>query len=223
MGFDKILEPLGDAPVLAHSIRLFNALDNVSGIILAVQPGWEQRITSEIIKPYSLDNVTAVVAGGETRVHSVWNALQAVETEPEIIAVHDAARPFVSRSVIIDSIAAARKYGGAIVAVPVIPTIKEVDDTGLITRTLDRRRLRAAATPQVFKYHLFMDAFTRFWQSGTAPEQVTDDAQIVELAGGSVVTVDSNPENIKLTTPLDWQFARSCGVEWLSQQHAGEP
>jgi 2-C-methyl-D-erythritol 4-phosphate cytidylyltransferase len=217
MGFDKILEPLGDAPVLVHCIRLFTSLDEVTGVILAVQPGREQHITSNIIKPYSLDKVTAVVAGGETRVHSVWNALQAVKTEPEIIAVHDAARPFVSRAVIKKSISAARKHGGAIVAAPVIPTIKEVDDTDMITRTLDRRNLRAAATPQVFQYRLFMDAFTRFWQSGITPDNITDDAQIIELAGGSVVTVESNPENIKLTTPFDWQLARTCGLDWLSQ------
>lgn len=217
MGFDKLLEPLGGVPVLVHTLRLFDSLDGVTGMILAVQPGWEQRIAEEIIEPYALTNVTGVVAGGATRVHSVWNALQAVEAEPDIIAVHDAARPFVSRSVITDAISAAEKYGGAIVADPVIPTIKEVDNTGMIARTLDRRRLRAAATPQAFQYRLFMDAFTRFWQSGTGPDQITDDAQIIELAGGTVITVDSNPENIKLTTPFDWQLARACGLDWLSR------
>ena len=217
MGFNKIMEPLADVPVLVHTIRRFDMIEEVTGIILAVNPGCEEQVRRDIVEKYSLAKVTQVVAGGETRVDSVWNALQAIDTQPDIVAVHDAARPFVSRAVIRDSIAAAGTHGGAIVADPVVPTIKEVNDSVVITRTIDRHMLRAAATPQAFQYSIFLDAFTRFMQSECDSSTITDDAQIIEQAGGTVICVDSNPENIKLTTPFDWQLAQACGREWLLQ------
>lgn len=215
MGFNKIMEPLADVPVLVHTIRRFDQVTEVSEIILAVNPGYEEQVRRDIVDAYSLEKVTQVVAGGETRVKSVWNALQAIDTNPEIVAVHDAARPFVSHAAIRSVISAAGVHGGAIVAAPVVPTIKEVNDSGEITRTIARHRLRAAATPQAFQYTIFLDAFSRFMQSDVDSSTITDDARIVELAGGTVVCVDSNPENIKLTTPFDWQLAQACGRDWL--------
>jgi 2-C-methyl-D-erythritol 4-phosphate cytidylyltransferase len=109
----------------------------------------------------------------------------------------------------------AGKHGGAIAATAVIPTIKKTNASHVITQTIDRHRLLAAATPQAFQLTILQDAFTRCMLSGIDLTTLTDDSQIVELAGGHVVCVDSNPENIKLTTPFDWQIARACGPEWL--------
>ena len=161
----------------------------------------------ELVKQFSLDKIAGIVEGGETRVHSVWNALQAVPRDAEIVAVHDGARPFVSVAAVQQCIAAARETGGAILAHPVTPTIKQADEALRVIRTLDRGALWGAATPQCFRLAAYRAAYELLWSSGADVSTITDDAQIFERAGGTVRIVPSNEENIKLTTALDWRLA----------------
>jgi len=207
MGFDKITSKLDGIPLLARTIQTLSASENISGIIIATSTQKIQYIKTEIIEKYNLTKVINIVAGGETRSESVRHALQAIESPPEVVAIHDGARPFVSVKVIDESIVVAKKFGGAIVANKVIPTIKEVDPEKIIRATIDRSKLWAAATPQSFRYDEFIAAYKKYLSENKSARNITDDAQIFELAGKKVKIVEGNPENIKLTTPFDWKLA----------------
>jgi len=140
-------------------------------------------------------------------VHSVWNALQAVAGTPDLVAVHDAARPFVEPQVVQRALAAAAACGGALVATRVVPTLKSVSDDLRVVATVDREHVWAAATPQVFRFPDFLQAYRLFWDQHGDPTGITDDCSIFERSGGTIQIVDGNPENIKITTPFDWRVA----------------
>jgi len=207
MGFDKIMSKLNGVPLLARTIQAISAADSISGIIIAVSPDNVSEVKNNIVDKYNLNKVIKVVAGGETRTETVWNALQAIENPPEIIAIHDGARPFISVEAIEESIKIAGQFGGAIVAAKVIPTIKEVNSDNEICGTVDREKLWAAATPQTFRYAEFLEAYKKFLTAKIDSKKITDDAQIFELSGKKVIIVEGNPENIKITTPFDWKIA----------------
>jgi len=137
-----------------------------------------------------------LVAGGTTRSESVRNALRAAP-EAEVVVVHDAARPLVTVELVQRCLDALAGYDGAIAAVPVTDTVKEVED-GEVLRTPDRGRLWAAQTPQVFR----ADALRR-----ASSAEATDDASLVEAIGGRVRVVEGIPENFKVTSPLDMRIA----------------
>jgi 2-C-methyl-D-erythritol 4-phosphate cytidylyltransferase/2-C-methyl-D-erythritol 2,4-cyclodiphosphate synthase len=145
------------------------------------------------------------VAGGASRQASVHAGLEALAaTSPEIVLIHDAARPFVSPGLISRAIEAVASTGAAIPAIAVADTIKEVDDSGQIVATPVRARLRIAQTPQAFRFDKILDAHRRAAQDGR--DDFTDDAALAEWAGMTVMTFEGDALNIKLTTPED--FAR---------------
>jgi len=212
MGFDKISATLAGLPLLVHTLRRLSLVPEIRGIVLAVPPGREDEVVATVIAPYRLEKVTRICCGGASRAHSVWNALEAVTDNPDLVAVHDGARPFVSVDAIGRVLSAAAEHGGAVVATPVAPTIKRVNPEALVVETLERPQLWAAATPQSFRYREFLDAYRQLHESGVPVDSCTDDAQVFEHAGGAVKIVAGNPENIKLTTPFDWAVA-----EWMIQ------
>ena len=122
-----------------------------------------------------------------------------------IVAVHDGVRPFVSATEISETVAAAEEHGAAILVAPATDTIKQVDDNRVV-RTLDRRELRRALTPQCFKYELLMRAFAQADLSDLSP---TDDSTLVEQIGARVAIVEGSASNIKITTPEDLVIAES--------------
>lgn len=145
----------------------------------------------------------APVNGGATRQASVLAGLEAlVPQSPEIVLIHDAARPFVSAGVISRAIIAAKKTGAAIPVVAVNDTIKQVTDNGDVTTTPERAKLRIAQTPQTFKFDLILDAHRRAARDGH--QAFTDDAAIAEWAGLTVATFEGDVANMKLTTPEDF-------------------
>lgn len=144
----------------------------------------------------------APVNGGATRQESVLAGLEAlVPQRPDIVLIHDAARPFVSADVISRAIVAANKTGAAIPVVPVTDTIKQVTDSGDITATPNRASLRIAQTPQAFKFEIILDAHRR---AARERSDFTDDAAIAEWAGLTVTTFEGDVANMKLTTSEDF-------------------
>jgi 2-C-methyl-D-erythritol 4-phosphate cytidylyltransferase len=144
-----------------------------------------------------------VVEGGAERSHSVRNALAASSGDP--VLVHDAARPLVSVELIERCVAAvAGGADAAVAASPVVDTTKEAGDDGVVVRTLDRSRLWAIQTPQVFRREALTAALA---QPDDVLAAATDDASLVEAAGGRVVVVRAPRENLKVTTPLDLRVA----------------
>ncbi len=207
MGFDKTTSKLNGIPLLARTIQAISSAESISGIIVAVPSEKITKVTKDIVDKYNLNKVMKVVTGGNTRTETVWNALQAIEHPAEIVVIHDGARPFISTDIIEKSIKAAKQFGGAIVATKVIPTIKEVNSKKEIHRTIDRSKLWAAATPQVFRYEEFLEAYKDFLKERIDYKNITDDAQIFELFGKTVKIVEGDCENIKITTPFDWKTA----------------
>jgi len=151
-------------------------------------------------------NVLEPVAGGATRQASVRAGLEAlVSCTPDIVLVHDAARPFASASLITRAIEAAEKTGAAIPALPVTDTVKRIDNAGTIEATLDRNSIRLVQTPQAFAFPVLFDAHRRALAQGR--DDFTDDAALAEWAGIKVNVFAGDPGNIKFTTPED--FARA--------------
>jgi 2-C-methyl-D-erythritol 4-phosphate cytidylyltransferase len=185
-GGPKQFEPLGEGTVVDHAVAV--ARDVADGVVVVV-PG--DRVTS-----------ANEVAGGTTRSESVRLGLAAVPAEADVIVVHDGARPFASAELYHAVIAAVR--GGADGAVPgtdVTDTIKVVDDARTVVSTPDRATLVAVQTPQAFRARVLRAAHTDAAQG-------TDDAALVERAGGRIVVVPGEPENRKLTVAEDLSWAR---------------
>jgi 2-C-methyl-D-erythritol 4-phosphate cytidylyltransferase len=155
--------------------------------------------------PEGFDDGPDRVVGGASRSESVRNAL-AVAPEATLAVVHDAARPLVTPELVRRCIEAVGDADGAIAAAPVTDTVKEAGEDGRVLRTLDRSRLWSIQTPQAFKADVLRRALE---VSAEALAAATDDAMLVEQAGGSVVVVEAPPENIKVTTDLDLKLAEA--------------
>lgn len=204
MGFDKLSFDLGGETVLERSVRAFDECPEVDELVIVTGASGEnaQRAAARCKKPVRL------VKGGSTRAESARSGVAAAHGR--LVAVHDAARPFVSQSIIADTIAAAARCGAAAPAVPVKDTIKTVAEDGAVTGTPDRSTLRAVQTPQVFEADLLKAAL----QSALENEvPVTDDCSAVERLGKVVYLIDGDEENLKITTPVDLVIAEAILAE----------
>jgi 2-C-methyl-D-erythritol 4-phosphate cytidylyltransferase len=207
----KQMLELGGVPVLVHTLKRFQQCEAVDQIILVLQP----NLTSEILNLMSRHNLTKVarvVAGGAERQDSVYRGLQVVREESAgIIAVHDAVRPFVKPDEIRAVIERAASAGAALMALAATDTIKQVK-SGRVQRTLDRRRIYYAQTPQAFRFSIIRQAFERAYADGFMG---TDEAQLVERLGQRVSVVEGSPLNIKITRPFDLRLAEAIQSEFF--------
>ena len=193
-------------PVLVHSLKAFSAVPRVEQIIVAVRKNEIAR-TEEQVAEYGLSKVR-VVEGGDNRQHSVANALAALSAaEDDVILVHDAVRPLIDPATIERTIDAVAKHGAAIVGLPAVDTIKQVErtaDGAIITSTIPRERIVQAQTPQGFRFGLMQVALAEAEADGFLG---TDEASILERAGVEVAVVMGSPRNFKLTQPGDLELA----------------
>ncbi len=199
-GAPKQFRMLDGVPLMLHALRVFDRTPGVTEVVLVVPKEEQVRALTEVVERYGLKKVLKVVPGGATRQESVRHGLNEVDEEVEIVIVHDAVRPFVTEDLIERSIEAARAHGGAIVAVPMKDTPKQVGGDGLIQKTLDRAGLWLAQTPQTFRRAVIVEAYRK---AALAHVHVTDDAALVERLGHKVGIVEGSWENIKITTPED--------------------
>jgi 2-C-methyl-D-erythritol 4-phosphate cytidylyltransferase len=186
----KAFVVLAGRPMVEWSLAALRAA-GIDDIVAAVPPGW------------SVDGA-ACVPGGAVRSESVRNALRAAPPDADAIVVHDAARPLVTAAHFTRALAELEEADGAIAAVPVTDTIKEAGRRGVVQRTLQRDRLWAVQTPQAFRRATLERALD---VRAELLAQATDDAWLVERAGGRVVVVESTAENLKVTTPHDLRVA----------------
>jgi 2-C-methyl-D-erythritol 4-phosphate cytidylyltransferase len=198
------IELLG-RPILAHTLAAFEESDLVDAVVVVVTPGDERLCQSSIIEAYGLKKVIKVLPGGELRQGSVRNGLALPDDfgPPELVVVHDGARPLVTAGIIDSTIEKARSTGAAIAAVKVKDTIKEVQD-GLVASTLARDSLWAAQTPQAFRAGLLLKAFRKAEADAFTG---TDESTLVERLGVRVSIVEGSYENIKITTEDDLLLA----------------
>ena len=200
MGQPKQLLELLGKPVAAWSLETIASVPAVTQIVVACEPD-ERSSFERLGARVGGGKVQRVVSGGARRQDSVFAALRALASPADVVLVHDGARPFVSKEVLINVIEQAREHGGAIAAVPVKDTIKQVSDNGTVHKTIPRIRLWAAQTPQAFTYELLFRAHASAEADGFMG---TDDAELVERLGGATIAiVESSYENLKITTPED--------------------
>lgn len=212
MGKDKLLLPLGEQPVLLHTLRALDACPYITEIVVVTR---EELIVpiGQLCRDAALEKVRKVIVGGATRSHSVLAGLGELSPDAELAAIHDGARPLVSQAVLEAVIRRASECGAAAPAVPVKDTIKRARD-GLATATLDRAELRAVQTPQVFQVDLIKTALQKALEDGA---ELTDDCAAVERLGIGVALTEGDYCNLKLTTPEDLAVAEAL-LAWREEQ-----
>ena len=194
-------------PLLYYSLKVFDA-SVVDEIILVTRGSDIDYVRTEIVERYGFQKVRRIVAGGKERFNSVSKGLKACDKRNKIIMIHDAARPFVTNRMILDSISGARRYKACTVAVPVKDTIKVVDADGFGVETPDGSTLYHIQTPQTFDRGVIEEAYERLRISGDT--DITDDTMIVErYLDIQSKMIEGSYENIKVTTPEDIKLAES--------------
>ena len=198
---------LDGVPILVHSLRAFAAVERVTAIYVAVRKNEMERVEAQVAE-FGFTGRVHVVEGGEKRQESVEHALAALPAQPEdIVLVHDAVRPLIDAATIARTIDAVAEYGAAIVGMPAIDTIKQVERTAhgaIITATIPREFIVLAQTPQGFRYQLIKSAFAEAAADGFVG---TDEASLVERAGQPVHVVPGSAVNLKITQPGDLELA----------------
>jgi len=211
----KVFAPLAGRPMLEWSLLAYGSCARIDDIVLGVAADFVDEAWG-IVEEGGHRSVLAVVPGGEERPASVRAGLEALRiADPEVVCVHDGARPLIDLGTIERSIDAALAHGAAVAAVPAIDTIKQCSPDGRIEATPVRRALYHAQTPQSFRYRLLLEAYERAEREGA---DVTDDASLVERIGQAVYVSEGDPDNLKVTTPQDleraaWVLGRRAGLQ----------
>ena len=195
---------LNGSPILIHTIRKFVSSPLVTEIVVALR-GDDMEWAKELFKGQGLGASVRSVEGGESRQQSVENALASIKDDTDLVAVHDAVRPFVGREVIEKVIQEAHETGAAIVGIVPVDTVKQVH-RNKVRATLPRERLILTQTPQVFRLKLLRQAFDKARQDLFVG---TDESSLVErLEEVEVSVVMGSDRNIKITKPTDMDLAR---------------
>jgi 2-C-methyl-D-erythritol 4-phosphate cytidylyltransferase len=208
-GRNKLLEPLAGKPILYHTLSAFLARRDVARVGLATKHDF---FSDPHLEPLLRDPRMMICAGGTCRAESVLRAVQTSPTEIAWLAIHDAARPLVSQALIDRTLSLAFEKGCAAPAMPVSLTIKQAPSPlpSRVERTLPRHELWAMQTPQIMRRADLLDAYE------TCPlplEEVTDDVQLLELAGKPVYLLPGEERNLKITTPADLTLAETYAIE----------
>jgi 2-C-methyl-D-erythritol 4-phosphate cytidylyltransferase len=202
---DKLFMDVAGRPLVAHTWARWDRCVEIDSLVLVVRAGMEDAFhemarASRFAKPFAL------IAGGQERQDSVWNGLEALGRQVDLVAIHDGARPCTSMETIRATLAAAAETGAAVAAQRVTDTIKQSDGGSLIERTVDRSRLWAVQTPQAFRVEVIRRALETVRRAGAL---VTDDTAACELIGQAVRLVESHAPNPKATSPADLPFIAS--------------
>lgn len=203
---------LGGQPLIIHSLRVLQSCSVIDEIILAVPHSEMQYCLDHIVSSHGFTKVKKVVPGGHERQDSVRHALEAVHEDVDIVLVHDAVRPFLTENMVKEVVHVAQAKGAAIIAVPMKDTVKQVGANQVIERTIDRRPLWLAQTPQAFRRDWLLAAHRKAHAEGV---HATDDAYLVEWFGHFVSVVEGSGENIKVTRPEDMIIGEAI---WASRQ-----
>ncbi|MCY4309932.1 MAG: bifunctional 2-C-methyl-D-erythritol 4-phosphate cytidylyltransferase/2-C-methyl-D-erythritol 2,4-cyclodiphosphate synthase [Rhodospirillaceae bacterium] len=198
---------IGGEPVLRRTVRTFASHPRVDTISVVIHSD-DQRDAEEATNGFGCH----LVRGGPTRQESSFNGLKAMEkAAPDIVLIHDAARPFLSHAIIDAAIDGANRHGAAVAGIPIVDTIKATDAAFQVLETVPRERLWRAQTPQAFRYSLILGA-----HQAARTKALTDDAAVAEAAGLPVVMTEGSEENFKITTADDLQRANQLAIRDIS-------
>jgi len=198
---------LDGVPILVHSLRAFAAVSRVSSIVVAVRKPEMERVQAQVDEN-GFGGRVLVVEGGDNRQESVLHALAVIQAQPDdVVLVHDAVRPLIDAATIERTIDAVVEHGAAIVGLPAVDTIKQVERTAhgaLVVSTIPREFIVQAQTPQGFRFSLLQSAYAEATADGFVG---TDEASVVERAGHPVAVVPGSHVNLKITQPGDLELA----------------
>lgn len=192
---NKLLEKIHGKEIIKYTVEAFITAGIKEIIICA-----NQSIMGILVQMFEGFTQVKIVEGGNTRQASVFNGIKAANAD--YVLIHDGARPMVTQEIINKTISAVREKKAVVVMTKTVDTIKEVDETGKIIRTIDRSKLYNTQTPQAFEYSLIQSAHEKL-----KGQNFTDDAGMVEFLGGDVYIVDGDYRNIKVTTKSDLTLA----------------
>ena len=191
--------PLCGKEILTHTVEVFEEADRIRDIVLVTGTDSLQDV-QDMVREYGWQKVISVVAGGKERQDSVWNGLQAISEDTEIVLIHDGVRPFVTEEILDLSIETAVEMGGCAAGVPAKDTIKVCNSENIAVDTPDRSTLWQIQTPQTFRKELIVKAYEQAKAEGFLG---TDDASLAENSGYSVKVIMGSYRNIKITTKED--------------------
>lgn len=202
---NKLFVSLDGKPVLRHTLDAFEGISQIKEIILAIPPGTKNWVKTHVLKEDPKVSIR-MVQGGATRAESVWRALQKTSAKNSWVLIHDGARPFPPKKAILELFRKCNGAEGAILARPVVPTLKRAASRrGYILETIDRSNLFEAETPQLVHRSFLLKAY----QENPKAFSATDESSLVESVGGKVRIVVHSEWNVKITTPTDFHLAEA--------------
>lgn len=196
-GNDKLFIDLEGLPVIVRTLNAVASVESIDKIILAVSAKNIDR-TRDLLEERTFRKLIKVIEGGKTRQESVYAGV--IEAESDFVLIHDGARPFITAGFIQSLLDETLEYDAVIPAIPVVDTIKRVDDLGMVSETIDRSNLFMVQTPQVIRRDVWLKAYEHI---SINRQIVTDDASMLESAGFQVKVVLGSGLNIKITSPDD--------------------
>jgi 2-C-methyl-D-erythritol 4-phosphate cytidylyltransferase len=200
----KQFRTLKGKPILHYTLKTLHESGLIDSLVLVVPEKELEHARADWLEHPVI--VKQVVTGGEKRQDSVFNGYQALPADTDIVLVHDGVRPFLSKEMIQETINVAEKFGAAITAIPVNDTIKQVDSSGKVERTVDREGLWRVQTPQAFRYDLLGEAFRNAQKDSFYG---TDEGALIEYLGQEVRVVEGSEWNLKITRPEDMVLGES--------------
>ena len=202
-GTPKQFLSLEGVPIFIHTLRKFAASNVIDGIFLALRPEDMDRARKDIDRE-RFSKPVRLVAGGVSRQETVGRSLAEAPATTEMVVVHDAVRPFVELDLIQRVVEAARQHGAAVLGIPSVDTVKQVEQQ-IIRGTIPRERIVLAQTPQAFRFNLIREAFARAEADGFYG---SDESSLVERLDHTVTVLMGSDRNIKITKPSDLPLAR---------------
>ena len=205
----KTFTELKGEPLLVHTLKRLHREESISEIIPVLrQQDIEEGL--KMVREHSLNKIKRIAEGGKERQDSIYNALKLLESsgspgQDSVILIHDGARPVVPEGTIEKLVEGLKDADGIIPGLPPKDTLKEVDENGIVISTLNREKIRAVQTPQMFRFSTIKNAYDNAYKDGF---YATDDAALVERAGGRIKIIEGSPYNIKVTTPEDLEMVR---------------
>ena len=196
---------LDGKPVLAHTLERFSTSEDINEIMIVTR-GEDILTVHDLVREFEIGKVSAILPGGDTRQESVYCGLSQIQEKDSIVLIHDGARPFAPAGQFPALIEQVQRSGAAALGVAVKDTIKEVDSSSAVIRTVDRTSLRQIQTPQAFYFRDIWEAHCHARESGI---RATDDCALAEQAGMRVTVIEGSYANIKITTPEDLWLAEA--------------
>ncbi len=206
---------LDGKPVLFYSLEAFSKSELIGEIVVVVPENWVGYTEKEIVEKFGFSKVKKIIPGGAERQNSVENGFNSLSGEPEIVAVHDGVRPFVTVEIIETVIREASRCGAAVAALPSKDTIKKSSPARFIENTVPRDSLWFAQTPQAFSHDILRNAYVKASEDGFTG---TDESLLVERTGVEVKLVEGSPYNMKITTPEDLRIGELLVKEGIHEK-----